>query len=85
MDLGVLTAILAGNGVPLGDSLDYLSSKGIRWVEIGTGNYPGNQHCPVDELLKSSTALAAWQDEFKRRKMRISGLSCHGNPIHPDK
>lgn len=85
MDLGVLTAILAGNGVPLGDSLDYLSSKGIRWVEIGTGNYPGNQHCPLDELLKSSTALAAWQDEFRRRKMRISGLSCHGNPIHPDK
>ncbi len=85
MDVGVFTAILAGNGVPLGDSLDYLKGQGIEWVEIGTGNYPGNAHCPLDELLKSKKALDDWCDEFKRRKIRISGLSCHGNPIHPDK
>lgn len=84
MEVGVLTAILDGNGVPLGNALDYLSGLGVRWVEIGTGNYPGNGHCPLDELLKSDKALNAWQDEFKRRKIRISGLSCHGNPIHPD-
>jgi len=85
MELGVFSAILAGNGVPLPDTLDYLKSVGIRWVEIGAGNYAGNVHCPTDELLKSKKALEAWRDEFKRRKIRISGLSCHGNPIHPDK
>ena len=84
MDLGVLTAILAGNGVSLGDTLDYLKTQDVNWVEIGTGNFPGNQHCPLDDLLKSEQALQDWKDEFKRRKMRISGLSCHGNPIHPD-
>lgn len=85
MEVGVFTAILAGNGVPLGDSLDYLKSIGVSWVEIGTGNYPGNGHCPMDELLKNKKALTDWQDEFKRRHIRISGLSCHGNPIHPNK
>jgi sugar phosphate isomerase/epimerase len=85
MEVGVFTVILGMNGVPLGDSLDYVKSKGIDWVEIGTGNYPGQSHCPLEELLSNKKALADWQDEFKRRKIRISGLSCHGNPLHPNK
>ncbi|KXK28078.1 MAG: hypothetical protein UZ16_OP3001003514 [Candidatus Hinthialibacteria bacterium OLB16] len=70
MEVGVFSVILGANGVPLGDSLDYIKSRGVDWVEIGTGNYPGQSHCPLEDLLSSKKALADWQDEFKRRKIK---------------
>jgi sugar phosphate isomerase/epimerase len=66
------------------DALDRLAGMGVEAVEIGTGNYPGDAHCKPDELLADPGAAKAFKDAVERRGMVISGLSQHGNPVHPD-
>lgn len=82
MRIGVLTVLLGS--LPLEEALGFIKRQGVTTVEIGTGNYPGNAHCPLDELLESSVAFERWRDTFKRHGFDISGLSCHGNPVHPN-
>ena len=53
MQIGVFTA-LWGN-LSFEEALDKAVSFGITAVEIGAGGYPGQPHCPVDELLDSET------------------------------
>src|ERR1700722_17264378 len=46
-------------------TLDQLVEKyqqmGVEAAEIGTGGYPNNKHCPMDELLADCCQLRAWQ------------------------
>ncbi|MBT3319400.1 MAG: sugar phosphate isomerase/epimerase [Clostridia bacterium] len=70
---------------PLADVLDILSSKGIAHVEVGAGGFIGKDHCDPSALLKDKKARTAFTDLFKSRNMHISCLSCHGNPLHPQK
>lgn len=64
--------------------LEKISALGLEAVEIGTGGYPGNPHCPVGDLLSDSAKLNAWKKKFEDRNIRVATLSCHGNPVHPD-
>jgi sugar phosphate isomerase/epimerase len=70
-------------------TLDQLVEKyqqmGVEAAEIGTGGYPNNKHCPLDDLLADSGKLRAWQKKFEDHNIKVSVLSCHGNPISPDK
>jgi sugar phosphate isomerase/epimerase len=79
--VGVFTPLLAS--LPLGDVLKKLARLGIRTVELGTGNYPGDPHCKLSILSNEKE-----REEFKRtlagEGFSISALSCHGNPLHPD-
>src|SRR4029077_11812957 len=68
----------------LDEMLDKVGSLGLEAMEIGTGGYPGSQHCPVDELLADPAKAKAWQKKFEARGIQVAALSCHGNPIHPD-
>ena len=61
------------------------SSLGVEAAEIGTGGYPNNKHCPIDDLLADPGKLKAWRKKFDDRNNLIATLSCHGNPVHPDK
>lgn len=61
------------------------SSLGVEAAEIGTGGYPNNKHCPIDDLLADPAKLNAWRKKFEDRNIQIATLSCHGNPVHPDK
>src|SRR5579863_1066373 len=61
------------------------ASLSVEAAEIGTGGYPNNKHCPIDDLLADSTKLQAWRKKFEDRNIRVATLSCHGNPVHPDK
>ena len=83
MKIGVFT-VLFGNK-PFEETLDYVKELGLEAVEIGTGAYPGDAHCKPAELLKSEKKLKAFKDAIASRGLVISALSCHGNPIHPDK
>lgn len=82
MKLGVLTALFADR--PLDKVIAYAKQLGLDCLEIGTGNYPGNPHCPIDELLASASALNTWKRKFDDAGLAISALSCHGNALHPD-
>jgi sugar phosphate isomerase/epimerase len=64
--------------------LDKVSALGMEAMEIGTGGYPNNHHCPLDDLIADRAKAKAWQKKFEDRGIRIATLSCHGNPVHPD-
>jgi sugar phosphate isomerase/epimerase len=64
--------------------LDKVSALGLEVMEIGTGGYPENHHCPLDDLVADRSKAKAWQKKFEDRGIRVATLSCHGNPIHPD-
>lgn len=83
MKLGVFTVLLGSR--PLEETLQYLSSIGVQMVEIGSGGYPGTSHADPDILLNDDKALEEFKALFPKYNIEISALSCHGNPVHPDK
>lgn len=83
MKLGVFAVLLSKQS--LDEALKYLSDSGVQAVEIGTGAYPGNTHANPDELLADSSKLNSLKETIKKYNMEISALSCHGNPVHPQK
>jgi sugar phosphate isomerase/epimerase len=70
---------------PLSEVLDIFKSKGLGFAEVGSGGFVGKEHCNPAELLKDPSAREKFQDLFLSRDMKISSLSCHGNPVHPQK
>lgn len=64
--------------------LDKVTALGLEVMEIGTGGYPGNRHCPLDDLVTDRVKAKAWQKKFEDRGLHVATLSCHGNPLHPD-
>jgi len=83
MKVGVLTVPYSGQS--LDETLKYLSGLGLTTVEIGTGGYPGTAHANPDVLLNDKEALETFKATLAKYNMEISALSCHGNPVHPDK
>ncbi|HZS51022.1 MAG TPA: sugar phosphate isomerase/epimerase [Bryobacterales bacterium] len=82
MRVGVFTALLSK--LSLDQVIEKLKSLGISTVELGTGNYPGGPHCSLD-MLKNKTALKEFKAKLADNGISISALSCHGNPLHPNK
>ncbi len=83
MKLGVITALYQDQ--PLEKMLDHVAEMGLEAVELGTGAYPGNAHCKPEELLKDKAKAQEFRKTIEKRDLIISALSCHGNPLHPDK
>ncbi|UJW56351.1 sugar phosphate isomerase/epimerase [Bacillus sp. A116_S68] len=83
MKLGVFTVLFSQNNFE--DMLDIVQKSGVQAVEIGTGCYPGNAHCHLDELVESEELRKDYLEKVASRGIQISAFSCHGNPISPDK
>ncbi|MBQ3603382.1 MAG: sugar phosphate isomerase/epimerase [Clostridia bacterium] len=83
MKIGVITNLL-GN-LPFEEALQYFTSKGIEMVEIGCGGYPGTQHADPDVLLNDEAKLEEFKALIAKYNVEISALSCHANPVHPNK
>ena len=83
MKLGVLTNLLGK--LPLEEALEYFSGLGLEMVEIGCGGFPGKDHADPDVLLNDEKALEDFKALLKKYDVEISALSCHGNPVHPNK
>jgi sugar phosphate isomerase/epimerase len=64
--------------------LDKVSALGLEAMEIGTGGYPNNKHCPLDDLIADKGKAKAWLKKFEDKGIRVATLSCHGNPVHPN-
>ena len=82
MKVGVFTVIL--RSMPFEQALDYLASLGVETVEIGTGAFTGTDHCDAEQLLASDVKAKEFLHAIHSRGLRISCLSVHGNPIHPN-
>ena len=82
MKLGVFTVLFSE--LALEPMLDRVAALGLDAVELGTGSYPGRGHCDPDVLLADAGKRRALLGAVEERGLVISGLSCHGNPLHPD-
>ncbi len=83
MKIGVFTVLFSQR--PFEEALDYVKEAGVDAVEIGTGGAPGNAHCDLDRLVEDAAARKQWLEAVTSRGLEISALSCHGNPLHPNK
>lgn len=83
MKLGVFAVLFSQK--PFEEMLDYVQAAGLQAVEIGTGGYPGDAHCNVDELLASEDKRREYLDKLHSRGLTISAFSCHDNPVSPNK
>ncbi len=83
MKLGVLTNVIGST--PLKEALAYLKGLGAQMVEIGCGGYPGTDHCDPGVLLHDEAKLEEFKKTIAESGLEISALSCHGNPVHPNK
>lgn len=83
MKLGVFTVLFQDK--PFEEMLDHVKAAGIEAIELGTGGYPGNAHCQPDRLLEDEGSLRAFEKAVAQRGLFISALSCHHNPLTPDR
>ncbi len=83
MKVGVLTVLFGS--MSFEEVLEYVSKIGLEAIELGTGNYVGSPHTNVKELLSSDQEIEDYKKKVADKGLEISALSCHGNPLHPDK
>jgi sugar phosphate isomerase/epimerase len=84
MRLGLFTPIF--NGLSLDSLLVELKRyPEVKALEIGTGGWPGAKHLDLDALLANKEAAHAFRSKLLDAGLEISALSCHGNPVHPNK
>ncbi|TWI53264.1 sugar phosphate isomerase/epimerase family protein [Halalkalibacter nanhaiisediminis] len=83
MKIGVFTVLF--QDLPFEQMLDKVASFGIQSVELGTGFYPGTSHCDPAFLLENENEIFKLKQIIQDKGLTISGLSFHGNPLHPNK
>lgn len=83
MKLAVFTVPLYG--LPFEEAVKKLKDMGVQSLEVGAGGYPGMEHLNPSELLQDDAKIQGILDMVKSHEMEISAISCHGNPVHPDK
>ncbi len=81
MRVGLFTALLAK--LSLDEVIRKVKPLGIRTLELGTGNFPGDPHLKL-EWLNQDSKLKEFKQKLADEGMSISALSCHGNPLHPN-
>jgi len=83
MKIGIFLVVFSNDSLEV--ALDKAVDLGLDTVELGTGNYCGDAHCNLKQLLGSAVKREKLLDAVKVRGLEISALSCHGNMVHPDK
>lgn len=83
MKVGVLTVALGD--LPFDAACKFLAEQGVQMVEIGCGGFPGKAHCDAKEMLENDSKREEFLNILKKYGLEISGLSSHGNMVHPDK
>lgn len=83
MKLGVLTVPL--QALSAEEAFKYLHSLGVQTVELGTGGYTNRNHLNPEVYLQDDAKIEEFKALLKKYDLEISVLSCHGNPVHPDK
>jgi sugar phosphate isomerase/epimerase len=84
MQLGLFTPVFAKLSVK--EMIEKVRSfQKITAVELGTGAWPGSDHVDLDGFLKSKDRARDFRMMIADAGLSISALSCHGDPLHPDK
>lgn len=84
MKLGVFTPVFGG--VDVKAMLAKVQSlHNVQAIELGTGGWPGRDHLDLDALLDKKSCTDDYRAMIEDAGLTISALSCHGNPLHPDR
>ena len=57
----------------------------VKAIELGTGGWPGADHLDLEALTDDPKAAKTYAQMISDAGLTISALSCHGNPLHPDR
>ena len=82
MKIGLFTVLLPK--LSLDEVIKKIKPLGIRTIELGAGNYAGDAHLKL-EWLSQSSKIKEFKQKLDDQGITISALSCHGNPLHPNK
>ena len=82
MKVGLFTALFSK--LSLDEVIKKVSPLGIRTLELGVGNYPGDPHLKL-EWLTEPAKLREFRQKLDDQGFTLSALSCHGNPLHPNR
>ena len=82
MKLGVMAACFGDKSWE--DAVKAAKNAGLDAIEPGVGGFVGKNHCDPEVVLKDNGALKKFVDAAGAQGLEISGLSAHGNPLHPD-
>lgn len=83
MKLGVFSPVLAQ--MSFKEMVEYLSKLGVQQLEMGAGGYPGKAHFDPEVLLNNEAEIDNIKQILSDNNMSIAAISCHGNPVHPNK
>jgi sugar phosphate isomerase/epimerase len=84
MKLGLFTPVLGK--LETRQMLAKVQSLGkVKAIELGTGGWPGADHLDLDALTNDPKAATTYAQMINDEGLTISALSCHGNPLHPDR
>ena len=83
MKISVLTVPLQDRSAE--EAFAWLHGLGVESVELGAGGYTNDSHLHPAVLLHSGQAVAALKELLAKYDLSISALSCHGNPVHPNR
>jgi sugar phosphate isomerase/epimerase len=84
MKLGLFTPVYGTLSVE--DMLAKVRALGkVEALELGTGGWPGASHLDLDDLLNGPCRASTYSQMIADAGLTISALSCHSNPLHPDR
>jgi sugar phosphate isomerase/epimerase len=58
----------------------------VQAIELGTGGWPGRDHLDdLTDLIEGECRASTYRRMVEDAGLTISALSCHSNPLHPDR
>lgn len=83
MKLGVMAALFSGRS--LEETVRVCAEHGLTAIELPVGAYPGRPFFEPKKVLSQPREQERIRDLLKDHGLELSAISCHGNPVHPDK
>jgi sugar phosphate isomerase/epimerase len=82
VQIGLMSASMLDR--PWDEMLDAMAAQGVCWVEACGGGHIPTRHFDPVALVRDGDARARFVASLRERELRLSSLSCHGNPLHPE-
>lgn len=83
MKIGVFTALFRDRSFE--EMCKYLHSLGVEALELACGGTTGTHHTDPLTIMDHPEKIQEMKDIMAKYDLTATAVSCHGNPIHPDR